>query len=442
MDPTLALFLGLVGGVALCFLLIRGSISKAHAEASEQKQQRNQVEEQLTALQVDRAATESQLQAKLEASESSLEERSRQLADLNQQLEKLRSSYQEQMQKLSTQLGDQLGEKFRLHADASLKKQEEDFLKRAGASLKPLDESLKQLQQQTAKLEEARAGALGSVAQQLTDLSEVTVKLRSQSESLTTALRGSSKARGQWGETTLRNLVEIAGLVEYCDFLEQRAEGDDRKRPDMQVRLPGKEIIPIDAKVPLAAYMDAVSAKDLEERERFLLQHAQDVRLHVRTLGSKDYARDMEGGIDFTVLYLPGDHFLDAAFKHFPNLHEEALAKKVLIATPVTLLALLKTVQLVWRNESVSRDAQQIKDTGVELHNRVRKFAEYLDTLGKRLESTSKAYNQASRSFSTRLLPQGRKIAKLTVQSQESEQLKELAEVKTMPDLPTAGSDD
>jgi DNA recombination protein RmuC len=208
------------------------------------------------------------------------------------------------------------------------------------------------------------------------------------------------------------------------------------------VRLPGKEFIPIDAKVSLAAYMDYVNASDEEEKATHLAQHAQDVRQHVRTLGGKDYAQHVQGGIDFTVLYLPGDHFLDAAFQRFPQLQDEALAKKVLIATPVTLLALLKTVQLVWRNESVSKDAQKIKDAGVELHSRVRKFAVYLETLGKRIESTAKAYNQATSSFNARLLPKGREITKLIVHGQESEQLSELKDITTVPSLPVDSGDE
>lgn len=431
----------MIGGAAVCWLAVRGKITSAHTQAEEQRRQKESAAEQLAAQQVEWVESKAQLSAQLEAANSTLDERTRHLADLNAQLEKLRTSYQEQLQQLGTQLGDKLGEKFRLHADATLKKQETDFLQRAEQKLKPLDESLKDLRDRTDELEKARAKAIGSLGQQLSDLSQVTISLRSQSESLATALRGSSKARGQWGETTLRNLVEIAGLVEYCDFQEQSAKGHDGLRPDLLVRLPGKEFIPIDAKVSLAAYMDYVNASEETEKASHLLKHAQDVRQHVRTLGGKDYAKHVEGGIDFTVLYLPGDHFLDAAFQHFPQLQEEALAKKVLIATPVTLLALLKTVQLVWRNERVSKDAQKIKDAGVDLHNRVKKFAEYLDTMGKRLESTTKAYNQARNSFNSRLLPKGREISKLTVQSQESEQLSELKEVKTVPSLP-ADSDD
>ena len=464
LDPYLALFIGLIVGAGACALALRGRLAAARGNGDEQQRLRVQAEAdlvaqreqtaaelsqlqaeaaaELSAHKVDRAASESQLRAKLEAAEKNMAERSQQLTDLNGQLEKLRTTYQEQLQKLGNQLADQLGEKFRLHADANLKKQETDFLQRAEQKLKPLDQSLKDLRERTDELEKQRAQAIGSLGQQLHDLSKVTVALRSQSESLATALRGSSEARGQWGETTLRNLVEIAGLVEYCDFQEQSAKGHDGLRPDLLVRLPGKEFIPIDAKVSLAAYMDYVNASDEEEKAAHLAQHAQDVRQHVRTLGGKDYAQHVQGGIDFTVLYLPGDHFLDAAFQRFPQLQEEALAKKVLIATPVTLLALLKTVQLVWRNESVSQDAQKIKDAGVELHSRVRKFAVYLENLGKKLEATTKTYNQATSSFNARLLPKGREITKLIVHGQESEQLTELKEVTAVPTVPVDTSEE
>ncbi|MBC8404709.1 MAG: DNA recombination protein RmuC [Planctomycetes bacterium] len=441
MDPSLALLIGLLAGAGICGLFVRRRLHQMEArqrdlrtEMVETSQKYDQASAQIGEEKMLRGVA----QAQLDAATNSLEERAQTIREQAQALEQLRTSHHQQL----LNLGDQLGEKFRHHADASLKKQETDFLVRADQRLKPLDASLELLRKRTEDLEKARSVAYGSLGKQLEDLSQATSKLRSQSESLATALRGSSKARGRWGETTLRNLVEIAGLVEYCDFFEQTTTGDGSARPDLLVRLPGKEFIPIDAKVPLAAYLDAMEAPTQEQRTEHLKTHARDLRQHVRTLGSKDYARGIEGGIDFTVMYLPGDHFLEAAFRFHPNLQDEALAKKVLIATPVTLLALLKTVQLVWRNESVAQNAQKIRDAGLELHSRARVFSDHLSKVGRGLDQAVRSYNSACSSFNSRLMPKARDMEKLTVLSQEAQSLQPLKEA-TRPSLglPEQGAD-
>jgi DNA recombination protein RmuC len=403
LDLILAFLFGLLIGVVPLALILRAQRSKQTASA-------DQVQAAET-----RAAG---LEATLEAERSNFGERIQAFEKQAQVFEEQRKANQLQL----LELGDKLGEKFRLHADSALQKQEQDFLERAAERLKPLDLSIEKLRKRAEELEATRKLDQGSLSKQLEQLNTATRALHSQSESLTTALRGSSKSRGRWGETTLHNLVELAGMAEYCDFTEQSTSSDGL-RPDLVVRLPGGEQLPVDSKVPLTAFMDATQANDPERRDELLKQHCQDLFQHVKTLGSKSYANSLSGSFDFTVMFLPGDHFLEAAFRFRPQLQEEALAKQVLIATPVTLLALLKTVQLVWRNERVAEDAKLILQAATEIHGRISTFSQHLDKLGKSIGRSAGLFNKARSSFESRVLPAGRKIETLTITSQEAQQM-------------------
>jgi DNA recombination protein RmuC len=403
LDLILAFLFGLVLGAVPLALLLRGQRCK-HSEIASGS---------LAA--ETRAAG---LEATLAAERSSFAERIVAFEKQAQVFEEQRKANQQQL----LELGDKLGEKFRLHADSTLHKQEQQFLERASERLKPLDQSIEKLRKRAEDLEATRKLDQGSLSQQLEQLNRATRALHSQSESLTTALRGSSKSRGRWGETTLRNLVEIAGMAEHCDFSEQTTLSDGL-RPDLIVRLPGGEQLPVDSKVPLTAFMDAMQASEPQRREELLKLHCQDLFNHVKTLGAKSYAKGVSGSFDFTVMFLPGDHFLEAAFRFRPQLQEEALAKQVLIATPVTLLALLKTVQLVWRNEAVAEDAKLILQAATEIHGRISTFSQHLDKLGKSIGRSVGLFNKARSSFESRVLPAGRKIETLTITSQESQQM-------------------
>ncbi len=292
--------------------------------------------------------------------------------------------------------------------------------------------ALERLVERSESLEDKRQKDFGSLRGHLEKLDQSTRDLSRHSTTLASALRGSARARGRWGETTLRNLVELSGLAEHVDFIEQHTT-DAGLRPDLVVRLPGGALLPIDAKVPLAAFLDAEAATEDSRRQEFLRQHARDLRQHARTLARKNYPEQLPGPIDFTVLFLPGDHFLAAAAAVIPDLMESAMGEGVLITTPVTLLALLRTVRLYWRGETAAEDARELLATALELHRRSSAFGEHLSKVGKGLEQAVRSYNAACGSFDRRLLPWGRRLEELSLSSTEADAMTPPAAVEVEP---------
>jgi DNA recombination protein RmuC len=278
--------------------------------------------------------------------------------------------------------------------------------------LKPLEEKLKDLDKHTRALEGTRQKAYGELTKQIEALSMSTEKLNTSSTALTTALRGSSQARGRWGETALRNIAELAGMTKHCDFKEQVTD-QGGNRPDMVIHLPGEERIPIDSKVPLKDYMEGCEATDPSERQRAFAAHARALRGFVRQLSSKDYAANLEGQVDYTVMFLPAEPILAAAFEHDPALQDYAMGKRILIATPVTLMALLRTVNIYWNHEKVQKNTEAVWECARELYERVTIYQEHIESLGKNLQKTLESYNKAMGAFERRVLPTGRKMDEL-----------------------------
>ena len=297
-------------------------------------------------------------------------------------------------------------------ASETLEASNESFLNLAAERMKPLREELAKLQTETKAMETRRSEAYGSLTTELAALRESTAALRQQSTALSTALRGSAQARGVIGEMILRNIVELAGMTKHCDFAEQ-AQTTEGGRPDILVKLPGGGFIPIDAKFPLAAFQDASQATDPDVRSAKLAQHANALKSHVDELKKRDYTAGLEGDVDFTVLFLPGDHLLAAAYEHRPELLEKALGDRILIATPVTLVALLRTVGLYWRQHDLAEGARDIQVQAQELHKRVAKFVSYVAGIGKYLGQAQDAFNRAVGSYETRVLPAGRELESL-----------------------------
>jgi DNA recombination protein RmuC len=290
--------------------------------------------------------------------------------------------------------------------------------RRAGIEmlLAPLKETLGRLESHTSEIEKAREGAYQGISQQLEGLKAAASSLEERTSSLATALRGSG-AQGRWGEIALRNVVELAGLSEHVDFTEQEQLADG-KRPDMTVRLPGGRFIAVDSKVSLTAYLEAVDAVSAEERARALDKHVASLRNHVRTLAARDYAGMVKGDVDLVVMFLPGDAFLGAAFERCPELQDEALRARVLVATPTSLVALLRTVAIYWQQRALAENAEKIADVARELYERGAKFGEHLDAVGAGLSKAVSAFNEAVGSFERRFLPMGRALDELKVAEQ------------------------
>ena len=265
-------------------------------------------------------------------------------------------------------------------------------------------------------LENDRRAAFASLRTQIETLAGGQAQLQRETRNLVTALRR-PEVRGRWGELTLRRLVEIAGLAEHCDFTEQlQVVGEaGALRPDLVVHMPDARDLVIDAKTPLEAYLSALDAATEEERAQALKRHAQQVETRVRELASKNYWMQFERSPEFAVLFLPGDQFLSAALAERPELLESALGQSVIIATPSTLIALLKAVAYGWRQSAVAHNAALIRDLGQELYRRLGTFNSHLGRMGQRLGAAVEAYNAAVGSLERQVTPQARRFVDLGV---------------------------
>lgn len=278
--------------------------------------------------------------------------------------------------------------------------------------VRPLKDQLQRVDQQLLTLNKERHQSQGMLAERMRQLAEANEKLRTETGALVTALR-KPNTRGQWGQMQLRKVVELAGMVPHCDFNEQASftGSDQTLRPDMIVNLPGGKHVVVDAKAPLQGILDAYEATDGPRRAEALQAHARLLRRHVKQLADKAYWDGMESAPDFVVLFLPGEHLYGSALEADPQLIEDAMARRVLIATPTTLLALLHSVGYGWQQERVAESAQAISDLGRELHGRLAKLSGMIQTLGKRLNSTVNAYNETVGSYERRVLPAARRFA-------------------------------
>ena len=276
----------------------------------------------------------------------------------------------------------------------------------------PLREQLGRVDAQLVRLDQERRESRGRMDAQIRALTETGEKLRIETGALVTALR-KPNTRGQWGQMQLRNVVELAGMVAHCDFVEQSSlsgEGTSL-RPDLVVSLPGGKHVVVDAKAPLQGVLDAYEARDEEERARHLRDHARLLRKHVKALADKAYWEALDSAPDFVVMFLPGEHLYGAALETDPALLEDAMARRVLIATPTTLLAILRAVGYGWQQERMADSAQAISELGRELHGRLVKLSGLFGTLGSRLNSAVRAYNEAVGSYEARVLPGARRFA-------------------------------
>ena len=278
--------------------------------------------------------------------------------------------------------------------------------------VRPIDERLGSLQEALVALDRQRAVETSQLREMIGQLRTTTETLHSETKVLATAMKD-TRARGSWGELQLRRVVELAGLVEHCDFVTQTTvTGDDGLlRPDVVVRLPQAKAVVVDAKVPMQAYLQAVEAHDPDTERRFLEAHGRAVVAHVEALRSRDYSRYVEGSIDFVVMFVPGDAFLSAAFEARPTLFDDAIGRGVFLATPGTLIALLRAVAFGWRQERLAESSAEVARLGRELHQRVGIFAEHLAKVGGAIDRAARSYNEAVGSLESRVLVTTRKLA-------------------------------
>jgi DNA recombination protein RmuC len=301
----------------------------------------------------------------------------------------------------------------------------------------PLRAAIEKTEAQVQSLEKERRDAFSSLRAQIEGLTTGQVQLARETRNLITALRR-PEVRGRWGELTLRRVVELAGMAEHCDFTEQlQIFGEEGAlRPDMVVHMPDARDLVVDVKTPLDAYLEALEAGTEETRSVALKRHAQQVEARIRQLGSKNYWAQFENSPEFVILFIPGDQFLSAALAERPDLIDNALKQSVIIATPSTFIALLKTVAFGWRQSAVAQNAAVIHELGRELYRRLGSFGNHLATLGQRLGRAVESYNSAVGSLERQVLPQARRFPELGVTPDAPlPALEPVAEIARVPDV-------
>ena len=284
----------------------------------------------------------------------------------------------------------------------------------------PVKASLDKVDEKIHALEKAREAAYGELRQQFAQITSAHSKLSDETNNLTKALR-QSHVRGRWGEIQLRRVVEMAGMMMHCDFVEQETGEDGRLRPDLIVKLPGNRHIVVDSKAPITAYMEAHEATSDELRKAKIQLHAQLMRRHLESLAKKSYWEQFQPTPEVVVMFIPGEAFYSAALEADPELLDVAFGQNVIIASPASLMALLKAAAYGWRQESIAENAREISQLGQELHGRLGVMAEHLNRLGKGLGTALDSYNSAIASFDSRVFSSARKFKELGATSQEAE---------------------
>jgi len=298
--------------------------------------------------------------------------------------------------------------------------------------VKPIRDALEASQKQIAELEKARSEAYGGIKSQLEEMQLNQKSLTQETQNLVNALRR-PEVRGRWGEITLRRLVELAGMVEHCDFVEQvHTVGDGQAiRPDMIVNMPDQRQLVVDVKTPLDAYLSAAEAADDAQRKLGLERHARNVRSHIRLLSSKSYWDQFENSPEFVILFIPGDQFLSAALSEEPDLIEYALSRQIILATPTSFVALLKAVAYGWRQLALADNAKEIRVLAEDLYGRLATFVTHMNRVGRQLGSSVENYNKAVGSLERSVLPGARKFVELGAQAK-----KEIEKLETLEPVP------
>lgn len=374
-------------------------------------------------LKVNQASLQTCIQKEREAADDKirfLENTKRSLADTFQALS---ASALHENQQLFLDLAKNTFEKYHDASKAELDSRHGDVKQ----IIAPIRESLEKYNNHIHEMEKARLYAYGNISQQVQSLLSSQQQLQKETANLGKALR-TPHMRGRWGEMTLRRVAELAGMIEHCDFFEQVTLNSDngQLRPDMIVRLPNNRQIVIDAKVPLLSYLEALDAQTEQEAQAHLLAHAKQTRAHIQCLSQKSYWEQLATAPEFVILFIPGENFFSSALQFCPGLIDEGVQKGVIIATPTTLISLLKAVAVGWRQQTISENEKIIGDLGKELYRRVATMTSHFEKHGKSVQKCMMSYNELLASFEKRVLTSARRFEQLGIESREDYSIPEL----------------
>ena len=444
-------FIGAIIGAVVVWLAMRAKTSRSYAEG------KSDSVTEIATLQERVAAKDREVAKAHQTLDGNLAELARvqdQNASLKAALEGERRAAQERSESFR-KVTEELTEKFKALSRDALKDNNESFLNLAKSTLEqyqekakgdlesrqeairqvvePLKTSLDKVDEKIGQIEIERVGAYAQLRLQVESLATDQVKLQKETSNLVNALRAPI-VRGRWGEIQLKRVVEIAGMVEYCDFNQQETVSTDTGkplRPDMTIRLPGGRTIVVDSKAPLQAYLEALEAPDEAIRIGKLKDHARQVRMHLTKLGARGYWEQFEHSPEFVFLFLPGETFFSAALEQDPSLIEFGVQQRVILATPTTLIALLKAVSYGWQQEQIAASAQEISKLGRDLYNRLRVFTRHFENIGAGLKRALESYNEGVGSLEGRVLRTARKFKELGATS--GEDIGEVAPIDRTP---------